>query len=131
MEIKGNDSTRNRPEGRRTLDAPFVSIDINFYMREVKNEEAWQKNDRNAITVFKSDEITMVLSALHKNAVITDNSTAGILIVEVLEGQIKVTVEGEEAVAGEREVVTLHRNTDHTIEAQEESVLLLTVTGEK
>ena len=130
MDIKKNKSTINRPGGSRTIDAPYVAIDINFYMHQVKDEEAWQKSDRNAITVFKTEGLSLVLSALHADAIIDDNTADGILIVQVLEGKIKITADEHSEEAVEKEIITFHRDVAHTIEALEESVLLLTITGE-
>ena len=64
MEEKFNESTINRPEGDRLLDAPFVIADLNAYIKQITEEDAWFKNDRNAITIFKGDHVTVVLIAL-------------------------------------------------------------------
>ena len=64
MEIKSNHSTGNRPEGDRILDAPYVFSDIPTYLEQLKSEKSWAKNDRNAITVYKSDKITIVIAIL-------------------------------------------------------------------
>src|SRR5690606_19743096 len=68
MEFKRNESTLNRPEGDRVLDAPYVFIDIPSYIDQVKQEKAWEKNDRNGITVYKSDRVTIVITALQAGA---------------------------------------------------------------
>ena len=65
MEIKRNEATFNRPDGDRVLDGTYVFVDIPSYIRQIKEEKAWEKNDRNGITVFKSENITQVITVLH------------------------------------------------------------------
>lgn len=131
MEIKANEATRNRPEGTRPIDAPAVLADLNKYISQLKYEEAWQKNDRNGITLFKTEGCTIVLTALHTNAVIDEYKAKGIVIVQVLEGHINVNIGDETINAAAGHLVTLHDYTEHTIEALENSVVLLTVAGEQ
>jgi hypothetical protein len=96
MENKRNEATFNRPEGDRVLDAPYVFINIPEFIRQLKSEEAWQKNDRNGITVFKSERVTMVLTCLHAKALMHDVLVDGIFTIQVLEGIVRVrTPDGE------------------------------------
>ena len=57
MEAKRNEATLNRPQGDRVLDASYVFINLPAFIRQMKKEEAWGKNDRNGITVFKTDKL--------------------------------------------------------------------------
>ncbi len=66
MEAKYNASTEARPEGDRVLNAPLVHINIAEFIRQIKKEATWDNSDRNAITVYKTDGLSMVLVALHK-----------------------------------------------------------------
>ncbi|HEY9340670.1 MAG TPA: hypothetical protein VIQ23_03750, partial [Hanamia sp.] len=70
MEIKQNESTELRPEGARVLDAPLVSIDLIDFIKTIKEEPAWKNKDRNAITVYKTNGLRMVLMAMRKDAVL-------------------------------------------------------------
>jgi quercetin dioxygenase-like cupin family protein len=126
MEIKRNEATRNRPQGDRVLDAPYVFADLPAFTSQVKDEKTWGKSDRNAITVFKTEGMTITLSALKSAAVIKDNTVKGFLTVQVIEGKIKMdTLEGEIEM-NQHEMITFHPGVPHSIEAQSDSVLLLT-----
>ena len=70
MEIKNNEATDLRPEGYRLRDAPLVSIDIPEFIKQIKNETTWTNSDRNAITVFKTNGLRIVLVALHENCLL-------------------------------------------------------------
>ena len=43
MEVKANSATRNRPDGERMLDAPYVFTDIKATIDQLKEEESWKK----------------------------------------------------------------------------------------
>jgi quercetin dioxygenase-like cupin family protein len=125
MEIKRNDSTLNRPEGDRVLDAPYVFMDIHDFIKQLKDEEAWEKNDRNGITIFKTDNLTTVLTCLHRDAFIKDNTVDGLFQVQVLDGKVRVTTDDGDTEMKEGEMITFHPNVKHTIEALKKSTLLL------
>jgi len=127
MEIKRNEATLNRPEGDRVIDAPYVYMNLREFVRQLKEEEAWEKNDRNGITIFKTDYLTTVLTCMHKGARIGNTSVDGLLQVQVLEGRIRVTTDDGDAEVEEEEMMTFHPNVQHSIEAIKKSTLLLQV----
>jgi len=124
--MKSNEATRNRPEGDRVLDAPCVISDIDERIDQLKDEKAWDKNDRNGITLVKNDKITVVLTSLHSDAEISNNVVDGILTIQVIEGKIAVTTEVDSFEVKERGLVTLRENVAHSILALKTSVLLIT-----
>lgn len=126
MENKRNEATLNRPEGDRVLDAPYVFINIPEFIRQIKSEEAWQKNDRNGITVFKTDRITTVLTCLHAKAVLKDLLVDGIFTIHVIEGIVRVKSPDGDVDMQANQVIVFHQLIDHSIEAMMDSVLLLT-----
>ena len=126
MESKRNEATINRPDGDRVIDAPYVFINIPEFIKQLKSEEAWQKNDRNGITVFKTDKLTMVLTCLHAKAVLKDNLVDGIFTIQVLDGIIRVSSPDGEVDMLANQVIAFHQLVDHSIEAMTDAVVLLT-----
>jgi quercetin dioxygenase-like cupin family protein len=126
MEIKSNQSTQNRPEGDRILDAPYVFTDIPMYLEQLRTEKSWEKNDRNAITVFKSDKITMVIAALQANAAVSEHPIDECLTCQVLSGELKVETEGRVFYVTKGQMMTFHAHLSHTIRALENSEVLIT-----
>jgi hypothetical protein len=126
MENKRNEATLSRPKGDRVIDAPYVFINIPEFIKQLKTEEAWQKNDRNGITVFKTGRVTMVLTCLHAKAVFKDNLVDGIFTIQVIDGIIRVkTMDGDvDMKAGQ--VMAFHQLVDHSIEALVDSTVLFT-----
>ncbi len=131
MEIKRNESTESRPKGDRIMNAPVVHVNVPEFLKQIKKEPAWENSDRNAITVFKSDELRIVLTALHKNAVIDEHTANGLISVQVLDGKINFETLGNTYPVEKGELITLHRKIPHKVVAVKESVFLLSIAGFK
>ena len=128
MEIKHNESTDLRPEGSRLLDAPLVNIDLNEYLSTIKSESAWKEKDRNAMTVYKTPGMRIVLIALHKDAELKRHNAEGIISVQVLDGEIKFGTDEAEVLIQAGQMIALHKGLYHSVKAIKESVFLLTLT---
>jgi quercetin dioxygenase-like cupin family protein len=126
MEFKRNEATINRPDGDRVLDGTYVFVDIPSYVRQLKEEKAWEKNDRNAITVFKSTNVTIVITALQSGAKIKENTVDGYLTLQLLKGNARITTPDGDIDAVESQLLTLHPQIPHAVEALSDVILLLT-----
>ncbi len=128
MEEKFNESTINRPKGDRLLDAPFVIADLPAYVKQITEEDAWFKNDRNAITLFKGDNVTVVLVALRQAAEMKPPSpSAGVAILQLLSGELMAEIESQTFTVTRQQLVSFHEQLQYNITATEESIFLLTV----
>ena len=128
MDEKHNEATAQRPQGNRTVDAPLVSIDLGSFIEQIRKEKTWEDSDRNAITVFKTNGMRIVLIALHKNAELARHTANGIISVQVLEGQMIFTTDQQSVELSKGQLLTLHQGIPHSIVAIEETVFLLTLT---
>ena len=128
MDEKYNEATTQRPQGDRTVDAPLVSIDLGSFIEQIRNEKTWEDSDRNAITVFKTNGMRIVLIALHKNAELARHTVNGIISVQVLEGQMIFTTDQQSVELSKGQLLTLHQGIPHSIVAIVETVFLLTLT---
>ncbi len=127
MEERHNESTINRPEGDRMVDAPVVLVNIPEFIKKIKKEKVWDKNDRNAITVFKSDKMRIILVALHKKAEMTTERPENIFSLQVLDGKVKLHTDVKTIEIREDELFVLHASIPYKIEAVKKSIFLLTV----
>lgn len=125
MEVKRNEATTNRPGGDRVLDAPYVFIDIPAFIDQVKQEKAWEKNDRNGITVFKSDKLTMVITVLQANAAIRENTVDGFFTLQVIKGNARITTPDGDIDISEGRLLALHPGVPHSVLAITDTVFLL------
>ena len=125
MQIKINQATNNRPDGDRIIDAPAVLVDIQHYIEQLKEEDAWQKSDRNAITVFKTPGVTVVINALHSGAEMSDIEIEGMLMLQVVEGEITIMSDEGERKLMEQQVLILHPCFKTNILAERDTILIL------
>ncbi len=128
METKNNESTDLRPEGTRLMDAPLVSMDIPEFIKQLKAEVTWENSDRNAMTVYKTNGMRIVLIALHEDAVLKKHTADGIISVQVLEGEIIFSTDDQSVIIRKGQMVALHKGLPHSVKAIKESVFLLTLT---
>lgn len=128
--MKFNEATKNRPAGDRILDAPQLYVDIEQHLEILKDENAWQKKDRNAMTIFKSDKMSIVLVALHGGATLLPQEIKSLVTAQVLQGSI--SFESSQGVKNlkEKNIVVLHSNEPFNATAIEDTTLLLTVFSE-
>ena len=126
MDAKFNEATNNRPEGDRIIDAAFIFIDIENYHKQLVEEDAWRKNDRNGITLFKSEGQTIVLSAFHAGAELPSNEIKGIVTIQVFEGLIAINLGGEDTELRKGNIAVLHSGVKHSLHAKDDSLVLIT-----
>ncbi len=128
MKNKIIEPTNQRQEVNRIIDGSLVSIDIPAIVKQIKNEKPWNESDRNAITVFKTNGLSIVLIALHKNAAMAQNIADGLMSIQVAEGEIIFSTDDESINLKANQMLALHSGILHNILAVQESVFLLTVT---
>ena len=128
MQEKSNDSTPKRPEGERALDASLVTVNLPFYIDQVKKEASWKESDRNAITLFKSANLRLVLVALHQGAEMAKHTSPGVLHIQVLEGQIRFITDEQNVELFKNQMLVLHERIPHSVKAESEAVLLLSIS---
>jgi quercetin dioxygenase-like cupin family protein len=126
MEFKRNEATRNRPEGDRVLDAPYVFVELPDFIDQLKEEKAWKKNDRNGITVFKTDRLTIVVTILKKEAKIENNLTDEFVTIQLIKGKARVTTPDGDAIMKANTLVTFHPGVIHSVEAVKKCTFLIT-----
>jgi quercetin dioxygenase-like cupin family protein len=128
MEEKFNESTPQRPDGERMMDALMVTIDLPAFMQQIKQEATWNDSDRNAITVYKTNGMRIVLIALHAGAEMVKHTANGITSLQVIEGKIKFSTDERVVALSKGQILALHKHIPHSVIAEEESVFLLTLT---
>ena len=128
---KSNEATPQRPEGSRVLDATLVEMDLHKLIEQIKNETTWKDSDRNAITIFKSATMRIVLMGLNEHAELKPHKANGVISVHVLEGKINFITEQRTSLVEKGQVIALHENVTHSVVALAETFFLLTLAMNK
>ncbi|TDH26979.1 hypothetical protein EXU57_09245 [Segetibacter sp. 3557_3] len=131
MEDKSNSATSQRPEGDRLLNASLVEMDLDAFIRQIKEETTWQESDRNSITIFKSETMRIVLLGLHANAELKPHHANGVISVQVLEGEIKFSTPDKTVNLATGQMIALAEGVTHSVTAQTASFFLLTLAMSK
>ena len=129
MEKKFNEATQQRPEGDRAMDATLVTIDLPLFIKRIKQEPTWKDSDRNAITVFKTNGMRLVLIALHAGAEMKTHTADGIISIQVIEGKMKCNADNQSVELNTGQMLALHKGIPYSsVLAIEETIFLLTLT---
>lgn len=122
--------TSHRDIGR-PLDSSFLIFDIPELLKQIKSEEDWSKEPRNAIILHKSHGMRIVLVAMHAGTAIQPHTADYPISLQVVEGSLKFNAGSKSATLRQGQMLTLHEGIRHDIKAPEESAFLLTLaTGE-
>lgn len=127
MKKKINEATPQRTTDH-LLDAQLVPIDLPAFMEQLKQESTWKESDRNAITVFKTNGLRIVLIALHEGAEMAKHNANGHISVHVLQGKIKFTTDHKSIELNKGQLLALHERIHHSVLALKETIFLLTLT---
>jgi len=91
-----------------------------------KNEKAWQEGDRNGITVFKNEDISVVITMLEKNAKLEEVQMKAYASLYILKGKINMQAGEDQKQAEAGDLMIFHPCIIYSIEAIEESSFVLT-----
>lgn len=127
MAIKSTQSTSLRPEGVRILDAPLVEINLKQLMEIIQDEKTWAESGRNAMTVYKTDGMRIVLIALRQNEQMAEHKAEGIVSILVMQGILQVETDDRTVELTEGKMVTMHKEMRHGVKALETCAFLLTI----
>ena len=109
----------------------MVGVDIRAEIARLKSEPAWADNDRHGSSLVKGDGINVALMLLKKGAKLQEHHTRAPITVQVIEGRINFAAKGKTQLVTAGMIVGLDRGIVHSVEALEESSLVLTVGGEQ
>ena len=108
-----------------------VTVDIRAEITRLKSEPAWANGDRHGLSLVKGDGINVALIMLKKGAKLQEHHTKAPITVHLLEGRINFIANDKPRPLTAGMLLALDRAIAHSIEALEDSALILTVGGEQ
>ena len=112
----------------RPLMERLLTLGLRDEVEALRREPAWQDGDRNSRTLAKAGDLRVLLSALRAGATIHEADAEGPATVQILEGRVIVSVAGEAADLGAGQLAAMDAGEAWSLEAAEESVVLLTLS---
>ena len=104
----------------------FLEFDLNAQIEQLKCEPAWQ-NGRNAKTIVKYPDFTIVLMLMKAKTRIEEHHADGRISVQTIAGHIRMRVTGKDFDLPVGYLLALDHEVRHDVEALEDSAFLLTI----
>ena len=117
--------TSQRPAQR--LAAPLLTFDLDAETEQLRREEAWQREDHNAITLVKESDFRVVLVAIKAGGKLREHHAPGRIAIQAISGYLRLHLPDETVELPAGHLLTLDRHMTHEVEAVEESTFLLTI----
>lgn len=124
------DAVRTAPREDRILAGPTITFSIAEEVRRLKQEPEWISGARNSVTVVKTANLSIVLTAIKKDATLCGHEVEGPITLQVISGAVKFGVAGEPLTLKAGNVIALDKAIPHDLQAIEHSELLLTIVKE-
>ena len=121
------DQVRTAAREDRIVSAPAVTFSIAEELKRLREEPEWISGTRNSVTVVKTANLSVVLTAVKKGATLCGHEVDGPISLQVLSGAIQFGVAGEPRTLAAGTVIALDTAVPHDIKALEDSTFLLTI----
>lgn len=127
LDHNGISSSHPRPEARRVLDSALLEFDLDTELKNIKYEANWTAGNQSAKTLVKSDNMRVVLIAMHQGHEMKKHKANGPVSLQVLEGNVECTIWESSVTIKAGQFIALHKKVPHKLVAKEQSILLLTM----
>ncbi|HUG80158.1 MAG TPA: hypothetical protein VML01_00735 [Bryobacterales bacterium] len=124
------DAIRTAPREDRILSGPTITFSIADEIRRLRQEPEWVSGSRNSVTVVNTDNLSVVLTAIKKEASLCGNEVDGPITLQVISGAVKFGVPGKPLTLAAGTVIALDKTIPPDLQALEDSELLLTIVKE-
>lgn len=121
---------RTAPREDRILSGPAILFAITDEINLLRREPEWISGKRNSVTVVKTANLSIVLTAIKKGATLCGHQVDGPITLQVVSGAIQFGIAGKPRRLAAGTVIALDNAIPHDIEALEDSDLLLTIVKE-
>ncbi len=118
---------RRKNLNERNINAPALALRIDEMTSQLKTEPEWRFGREDGITLAKYPHMRVVLTALKRGARMHEHKVEGPISLLVVSGRITVTANKREYQLRRNALFTLRKAIPHDVQADADSVLLLTV----
>ncbi len=121
-----------KPPRRRidsTRNGSLSSFNLPAIIAELKHNQTLGDTGLKTRVLFKSQEKQILLTALQEDTEIDSYQANDSITFQVMEGNVRLNTSNNSVTLGKGQLFTLYENTNYKFITQEETVLLLTITG--
>jgi len=119
------DRLRQHPEER--FRAPQHLVDLNQVAATLEAEPLAGKRLHRQETLYRRHPITVALFLFEPGAQLPPHVAEGVVTVQVLEGQLNMTVENEQRTLSAGQILIMAPGVKHDVRAEQKARMLLTV----
>jgi quercetin dioxygenase-like cupin family protein len=120
--------SHERPASR--ISTPVITVNLESELIALRDSASYKRNDHASATIVNLPGLGAVLIALPKGGHLAQHRTARPIMLGVLEGRIRVSLEKRHIEMGRGDLTALASNLRHEVTGLEESAFLLTMGGE-
>lgn len=110
-----------------TLAGTVLTPDVDAESQKLRQKADAATSGRAAKTLVKEGQMRATLVALKRNATLDAHAVDGVVSVQALRGKAALTAGGREATIAPGNLVVIGEGVQHSLRAQADSVLLITV----
>lgn len=110
------------------LDAPLQTFSLAEAIARLRAEPAFAERKVNSMTLHKGPGLRVVAVAMRAGAKLKTHKAEGELELHVISGRVKVPTGAGTVTLEAGRLLTLHPGVEHSVEALDESALLLTLS---
>ena len=125
-----NEVVRTALRADRELAGPAVTFTISDEMDMLTREPEWLSSDRNAVTVVKTPNLSVVLAVIRIGARLCGHDVDGPITIQVLSGAVRFGLAADSKTLRAGTVIALDKAFPHEIEALENTGLMLRIVRE-
>ncbi len=128
-----NKSIKTNPFQRkknRTTNYSLNMFDLPSMINDLKGNQTWNKEDIKTRVLLKSREKQILLTALHDATEIDSYQANESITFQIMEGKVRLNIRNESVILGQGQLFTIQENIKYTLTTKEETVLLITITGD-
>ena len=119
-----------RPYRPAYVNASWIkSFPLLAMAEQLMNEDAFAQSGRNALTLVRGDEMTVVLTVIRQGTVIHEHRVPGPATVIPLKGSIRILAGNEKMPLESGSAVSFTADVRHAVEATEDSAFLIVIGG--
>jgi quercetin dioxygenase-like cupin family protein len=116
-----------RSDARRILDASLMQFDLDGEIEKIKHEKNWMEGCQSAKTLVKSENMSLLLIAMHMGDEMKMHRFNGPITLHVVEGNIQFLTRQNCVSIKEGQLITLQKKIPHNLVAKMSSIFLLTL----
>lgn len=103
----------------------MITVKLSDEITRLKGTAEWSSGDRHAVSLVKDAALNVLLMVLKKGAHLHEHHTKGPITVQVVSGSIRFSAGADQRMISAGEMVGLDRDVAHSLEALEESAIIL------